>query len=163
MDKNALGSIVFICGLFLVWDLIDMRTTNGRKMDKVDWLSRIGLLLMAFWLIDKTDSQTALVCLILGIGILFFMRSPLSQRRARHLGMWSLAVGLIIFLLYSIPGISRGIIEMLGRNMTLTGRTDLWGELISAPINPLLGEGYQSFWLGPVSERYADMFWWKPN
>jgi len=163
LDKNELGCMVFICGLFLIWDLIKMRTKGGTKTDKPDLFGRVVLLLMVFWLIRLADSQTALLCLILGTGILFFMRPPLCERRAKYLGMCSLAVGLLILLLYSIPGISEGIVGMLGRNMTLTGRTDLWSELLKAPINPLLGEGYQSFWIGPISQRYTHTFWWKPN
>ncbi|PYV66592.1 MAG: hypothetical protein DMG97_29175, partial [Acidobacteria bacterium] len=31
-------------------------------------------------------------------------------------------------------------------------RTHIWEVLLSVPINPVLGTGYQSFWLGPRAE-----------
>jgi len=36
----------------------------------------------------------------------------------------------------------------MGRDPTLTGRTGIWGAVISVSGNPLLGTGYESFWLG---------------
>jgi len=37
----------------------------------------------------------------------------------------------------------------LGRNSTLTGRTDLWGYVLAQPVSRILGSGYEGFWLGP--------------
>ena len=162
-EKNSLGIVVLVCGLFLVWDLIEMRTAGVRKTDRMDLLGRVILFLMAFWLIDKADSSTALVCLILGIVVLVYMRPPLAVRRARHLGAYSLAIGILIALLYSFPSIAGWFTGMLGRDTTLTGRTDLWAEFLSEPINPLLGTGYQSFWLGPRAEHYWEKYYWHPN
>ena len=163
IEKNGLGCLVLICGLFWVWDLIEMRTTGGRKTDGVDLLGRVILLLMMFWLIGNANSSTALVCLILGAGILLFMRRPLAKRWVRHLGKYSLVIGFLIFLLYSVPSIREAFVGMVGRDMTLTGRTDLWVELLSEPINPLLGTGYQSFWLGSRAERYWEKWSFHPN
>ena len=42
----------------------------------------------------------------------------------------------------------RGLVDV-GRNANLTGRTDLWKFLLSMHTNPVLGTGYESFWLGP--------------
>src|SRR5262249_3832531 len=36
---------------------------------------------------------------------------------------------------------------------TLTGRTDIWNAVIREHTNPLVGVGYESFWLGPRLER----------
>jgi O-antigen ligase len=49
-------------------------------------------------------------------------------------------------------GINEQLAEMVGRNGTLTGRTDLWNILLSMHTNPLVGTGYESFWLGPRLE-----------
>lgn len=162
-EKNALGAIVFVCGLFLIWDLIEMRAASGAKTDKVDLLDRGVLLLMVFWLIYIVDSKTSLLCLILGTGILFLMRSPFSKKRAKFLGRYVLASGLFILLLNSYPEIFQFLPEIFGRDFELTGRIGLWRELLNSPINQLIGEGYQSFWSGSISEYYADIFYWKPN
>jgi exopolysaccharide production protein ExoQ len=162
-EKNALGCIVFICGLFLIWDLIEIRASGGKKTDVPDTLMRIVLLLMVFWLLDRADSSTALACFILGTGILLFMRLPLAKRQVKYLGTWSLVIGFLIFLLYIVPGVRQAFVGMFQRDITLTGRTDLWADLLSEPINPLLGTGYQSFWLGPKAEHYWKKYSYHPN
>src|SRR5205807_163653 len=43
---------------------------------------------------------------------------------------------------------SGDLIQSLGRNPTLTGRTDIWQFVLSIPNSRLVGAGYESFWLG---------------
>jgi len=52
---------------------------------------------------------------------------------------------------------------MLGRDATLTGRTDLWNILLREPINPLVGTGYQSFWLSDAAQRLWETHPFHPN
>jgi len=70
---------------------------------------------------------------------------------------------LCILLLYSVPGILEAIVDMVGRNVTFTGRTDLWADLLREPINPVLGTGYQSFWLGERIEHMWALYSFRPN
>jgi O-antigen ligase len=45
------------------------------------------------------------------------------------------------------------ILSLLGRDLSLTGRTTIWNILmISIQKRPLLGYGYQAFWPGATSE-----------
>lgn len=37
----------------------------------------------------------------------------------------------------------------LGKDSTLTGRTEIWGLVLGLHTNPLVGTGFESFWLGP--------------
>jgi O-antigen ligase len=41
----------------------------------------------------------------------------------------------------------------LGRNATLTGRTEIWSGLLQFSGNPLIGTGFDSFWMGKRMER----------
>jgi O-antigen ligase len=41
-----------------------------------------------------------------------------------------------------------GALETMGRDPTLTGRTEIWRELLGVVSNPLIGTGFESFWLG---------------
>jgi O-antigen ligase len=118
---------------------------------------------MVFWLLDKAGSSTALACFILGTGILLFMRLPFAKRQVKYLGTWSLVIGFLIFLLCIVPGVRQAFVGMFQRDITLTGRTDLWADLLNEPINPLLGTGYQSFWLGPKAEHYWEKYSYHPN
>jgi exopolysaccharide production protein ExoQ len=162
LEKNSLGPVIFICALFLVWDLIHLRRTGERKTDTADLLGRIVLLLMMFWMITITNSSTSSLCLIIGVGILVCLRYPFTRRQARHLGKYSLVLGTLILIIISIPGILETFVTVMERDITL-GRADLWADLLKAPINPLLGTGYQSFWLGPFAEHMWEKYYFHPN
>lgn len=217
-DKNALGALVFISGLYLMWDLVEIRTkipvgisevsklpvsswvaisehtrnpprtvtsnqwrfhspavisagdsaiidSSTSRIDWADLASRALLVLMVIWLIGKADSSNALVCLFLGIGTIFVMRRSFNKGLVlvRYLGTYTLILTFLILILYSFPEILGALLEMLGEDMTLTGRTDLWSDLLKEPINPFLGAGYQSFWIGSSGERMWTKFAFHPN
>jgi O-antigen ligase len=47
------------------------------------------------------------------------------------------------------------LFALLGKDMTLTGRTEIWDAVMgSIAKRPLLGYGYQAFWLGFKGESY---------
>src|SRR6267154_1865771 len=50
--------------------------------------------------------------------------------------------------------VGTGLVEDLGRNSTLTGRTNIWHFALGMVLNPLCGTGFESFWVGP---RVAQM------
>ena len=162
-NKNELGCVLVISSIFFVWDLIEMRTTGSGKTSKAEWFRRVVLLLMISWLIAETNSSTALVTIILGVGILLYMHRPTAISQIRYLGTFSIVTGFLILILYSMPGLLGVLVRIFGRNMTLTGRTDLWADLLKEPINPLFGTGFQSFWLGPGAQRMWEKYYFHPN
>ena len=47
------------------------------------------------------------------------------------------------------------LVTLLGKDVTLTGRTEIWSAVLdSITKRPLLGYGYQAFWLGLQGESY---------
>jgi len=56
-----------------------------------------------------------------------------------------------------------GLVQQLGRDPTLTGRTDIWKLVLSMERNPLLGTGFESFWLGSRLDKIWNIYWWHPN
>ncbi len=40
------------------------------------------------------------------------------------------------------------MVETLGKDPTLTGRRDIWVILLNLHTNPLIGTGFETFWLG---------------
>jgi O-antigen ligase len=133
------------------------------KTDKPDLISRIMLLLMMVWLMDKAQSATSTASLIFGTGLLLLMRLPFARRQVRYLGRYSLLTGFLILILYSVPGIFDAVFGIVGREATLTGRTDMWADLLKEPINRVLGKGYHSFWLGPGAERMWEKYYFHPT
>jgi O-antigen ligase len=162
-EKNALGCLVMVCGLFLAWEFYGMRWRRPDPTPKLDVLSRVLLVAMMFWLLSKAQSSTALVCWVMGAVILYALRFKFAMRQVRALGTYTLAVSLMLLALYSIPGLLGFLLEMLGEDLTFTGRTDLWADLLSQRINPLMGTGYQSFWLGERAEVMWEKYYFHPN
>ena len=54
------GSILLICGLFLVFELINYFRSYTEKADKYQLWKMFGLLLMVFWLLYKANSSTSI-------------------------------------------------------------------------------------------------------
>jgi exopolysaccharide production protein ExoQ len=47
------------------------------------------------------------------------------------------------------------LFNLLGKDMTLTGRTGIWSAVLDSIVKrPMLGYGYQAFWLGMEGESY---------
>jgi O-antigen ligase len=56
-----------------------------------------------------------------------------------------------------------GLIKAVGRDPTLTGRTEIWKEVLEVENNPIVGAGYESFWLsGPLDDPSKGR-WWHVN
>ena len=55
------------------------------------------------------------------------------------------------------------LIEALGRDASLTGRTDLWDEFLAMAGPRLLGAGFESFFLGSRIDVLWARYWWHPN
>jgi O-antigen ligase len=51
----------------------------------------------------------------------------------------------------------------MGRDPSLTGRTEIWKEVLALNTNPILGTGFESFWLGDRLEKIWANYWWHPN
>jgi O-antigen ligase len=100
-----------------------------------------------------SDSQTSQVCLIAAVLILLLGRAPLIARRpARIVGVTVCCV-LAIWLFDEVPDVKESALSLLGRDPTLTNRTELWQTLEGFSVNPIIGTGFMSFWTGARLEE----------
>jgi O-antigen ligase len=53
--------------------------------------------------------------------------------------------------------------EMMGRDPTLTGRTEIWHLVLGLADNPLFGTGFESFWLGKRLDKVWDIYYFHLN
>ena len=60
-------------------------------------------------------------------------------------------------------GLSPSALQAMGRNPTLTDRTEVWENLFKLVSNRWVGTGFDSFWLGPRLEKMWSIYWWHPN
>jgi exopolysaccharide production protein ExoQ len=61
----------------------------------------------------------------------------------------------IVLLIANIDAVAAFVLAATGKDITLTGRTDLWRvAMVEIAERPLLGHGYQAFWRigNPVAE-----------
>ena len=101
----------------------------------------------AIWLIVRADSMTSLSCLFLaGTVMVLVSQHWVIRRPGGALAIVSAAIGLPLFALF-INSVGT-LVHSLGRNSTLTGRTSIWKAVLSMHTNPLVGTGFESFWLG---------------
>lgn len=144
-QKNALGETCMVCGLGLLWLLLDALESREIPRRKLR-IAVYGLMLLtAVGLIVRADSMTSLSTLALGGAVLIVcaQRWVSASRSMVHLVVWGAvaAAASAIFL-------DSAVLHSLGRNATLTGRTDIWRAVLALHTNPLIGTGYESFWLG---------------
>jgi exopolysaccharide production protein ExoQ len=144
-EKNALGghaSRASFLFAFLAW-----RDGRYRRW----WLAGLAISLV---LVVMSKSATALLGAGLGFGVLGAAWWMLKGRRWSLALAWggATAVGLVVLIYVTAPELLLGL---LGKDETLTGRTDIWVELINA-INqkPALGYGYLAFWGLESEPRY---------
>jgi exopolysaccharide production protein ExoQ len=164
-SKNMLGCLSLITGLYFVYVLMES-LTGDRIVKKYDglWLVvHIGMLVMILWLLHMSQSATSLLAFMGGSAVLFCGRLPAVRRNPALLFDGVIFVVVLIISLDYIFGIKEVIISYVGRDQTLTGRADLWEDVLSFETNPLFGTGYESFWLGKRLEKLWDKYWWAPT
>ena len=147
-DKNMLGMMCLVYGSVVLFSFLELwRQQRGRVRNR-RLAANAVVLAMLFWLFGDARSMTSLACFYFASFLLvvtgFFMIA--RKREAIHL----LVVGILgatASILFLHIG-EAAALEKLGRNPTLTGRTEIWSGLIRFSGNPLFGTGYESFWLG---------------
>jgi exopolysaccharide production protein ExoQ len=160
-DKNELGFDCLIFGLFFVWYLLQVRQREHGKPRRNELVFCAGFLAMIFWLLKMAHSSTSLASLLVGIAVILFLGLRFVNKS--RLGLYITAgIVLILFAQFAF-GIFGAGVEMLGKDPTLTGRTDLWKILLGWNINPLFGTGFESFWLGERRDKLWNIYWWHPN
>src|SRR5438309_4055646 len=159
-NKNLLGFLCMVFGLFFVYRLCLEWTQKHELGKRTDVLFTILLLSMIQWLLWTADSKTPLLSLILGILVVVGLGYP-SVRQ--HLGV-CIVVSILVFAVLDLSlNITSRIVSSAGRDPTLTGRTELWPVLLSMVVNPWIGHGFESFWLGEKLKALWAAYYFKPN
>ncbi len=148
-QKNSLGVMVLVCGLVLLWDWLERSRPGEPPRTTLERFMPPTLLAMGIWLLLLSDSKTSMLCFGLGVLIISSVRLPILKQRISALGKYMLSAVVGFFLLDWKFGITESVLSFLGRDMTFTGRTEVWRELMATNTNPLYGTGFMSFWDDP--------------
>lgn len=158
MQKNSLGAMVLVCGLILIWDWFERSRPGAARLGRVERYLPAILLAIGVYLVHLCDSKTSMACLTLGGCILAATRLPLLRKRIGALGGLALAMVLAFFVLDALFGIKDEIVRIMGRDMTFTGRTDVWHALLALNTDPIFGTGFCNFWSDPnYQSRLSDV------
>jgi len=158
-QKNGLGRLCMISVFFLVWTLYQRR----RERPPVGWRYQawadVSIILIALYLLNGANSSTSLATLVVGVATF------LGLRCLRKLKIKVPQAGLLVLVVFFIGfGASAPFLggsnvaafsSSLGRDDTLTGRTEVWAAVLPATKQqPLLGYGFGSFWTDARREFY---------
>ncbi len=171
-NKNSLGVLAMLSGLFLLWSLVEIQNLRGSR-DYVGWIRRNSwrevpalakiatmlpeglLLFMCVWILTIAHSSTAFGCFLLGTAALFAYRLSWAKANVRRLS-WH-TYGLLVFsaLVLFVPDLRTIAAESMGRDATLTTRTDIWDAVLKMRTNMLVGNGFASVWLTDIGSALA--------
>jgi exopolysaccharide production protein ExoQ len=152
LDKNMFGYLLFAYGLFFASELVCAfrQDSSSRAIRRTNLVSYGLLLAMVAWLTPLANSKTSLFALISGIAVILALQSSKVKRN-----LWPVLIAIVLIAAISnaLFSVNSVVLEASGRDASLTGRTGIWQTVLSEPINPVLGTGYTSFWLGERLQR----------
>jgi exopolysaccharide production protein ExoQ len=163
-NKNTLGLITFVLSLGALWRFLMLLRTNrepkrGRRLLAQGVLLALGLALLAM-----ANSATSTACFILGSVLILATGLPSIGRRpaAVHALVLTLLLAGGLTMLFGGEG---SFVHALGRKTNLTGRSEIWKAVIPAVSNPIIGAGFESFWIGPDVQKVwrALSNWFNPK
>ena len=159
-DKNMWGMTLFICGVFVAWRLMQPRSAVSRLANRIDLLAHSVLALILVYLFYKAHSTTALISAILGAGIIVGVKYPIIRNRINRLGFYSFALALSVMVLHLTVNLGAVVVGLVGEDLTFTGRFGIWESVLKEDVNPLLGDGFYSFWTPERNERLSEGFYY---
>jgi O-antigen ligase len=160
-EKNMLGADCMILGFFFFWHLLQTWQTerNTRRRNELRLIA--GFLIGIWWLFSQAHSATSVLSLFIGALIVVFV--GIRSINKNFIGTYMLAALILVAAAELTFGISGRLSEALGRTSTLSGRTELWTRLLELHTDPILGTGFESFWLGEMPKRLEGIFFFIPN
>jgi exopolysaccharide production protein ExoQ len=161
--KDMLGTDCLVSGLFFFWDTASRWGSRREPGTKSILAVNIAFLVMTVWLLQKSDCATCRVCLLIGCIIVMLTRSKFFRRHPRPLKFLIPAgIALSLIVVFGLD-MKASIASAVGRDPTFTDRTLLWSYLRQMNINPVVGTGYESFWLGDRLDQLWREFAFRPN
>ena len=161
-NKNELGCICLVLGLGFVWRFLTALRSDRHAARNKQFLAFGAGLAMVLWLFWMANSMTSLSCFLLASVLMAATSVRLVARKTWVVHLMVLAIVLVsVSALFLDMG--GGILATMGRDPTLTGRTDIWKLVLGMTGNPVVGTGFESFWLGKRLEKMWSIYWWHPR
>jgi exopolysaccharide production protein ExoQ len=160
--KNTLGMVCLMLGLGFEWRFILAYGDRANPQRKKRLLVFAVLIAMVVWLLITANSATSLSCFILGTCLMLAtcLRTVVKSPKLVHILVGGVLATSIFALLFDSGGSMVGVV---GRDATLTGRTEIWKMVINMTENRMVGSGFESFWLGDRAAKMWAKYYFHPN
>jgi exopolysaccharide production protein ExoQ len=154
VHKNNLGQVAMCSGLVSTWQVLQNWSKKKLTLDLL-------LLVLTMWLLGgskNSHSSTAIVGFAAGAAVLFglqYVRKRFKQAKRTILAVTIGFALLAPFVYLAFDAFDTTpvalVLKATNRDMTLTGRTGLWKDLLNnAAKSPTLGVGFGAFWVGRI-------------
>jgi len=157
-SKNMLGILCLVCGIYYFWDTVVRWPHRKDKSQKRVIFVNALLTYLTWWLLITCNSATSMTCMIIAYLVVLAAQSKAIQRKPKILIVAIPVILLTYMLLFFGLGLSETFAGAVGRT-SLSGRLEIWQLVLSQHSNPLLGTGYESFWVGPRLQRIWSTGW----
>jgi len=145
VEKNYLGANM-TRGLVVMMCAFAMKPSRG-------WIW-VPMGLLCFALVILSTSKTALLASIMAIGLFLVIRIFRRFPVLRIPLMYAVVAGVSAFAFVMLV-IPEAMFELIGKDPTLTGRTEIWDSLArSIREQPWFGYGYGVYWISPLGPSY---------
>jgi exopolysaccharide production protein ExoQ len=144
--KNYLGNLALF---FLT------ATVSYRARTPFFRAARLSQIIFCLTAIVFSRAATAYMLTAVYIGYFVTLKSLHSLRKKDYFVVSFLLLVAFFSVTVVIVAWPDFLFTLLGKDVTLTGRTEIWSAVLdSIAKRPLLGYGYQAFWLGLQGESY---------
>ncbi|MGZ5470782.1 MAG: O-antigen ligase family protein [Nitrososphaeraceae archaeon] len=153
--KSDLGAIAMVSGIWLIYNIL-INWCNNKRQEIIDFV----LLLMVIWILHGPISSIGRSSLsqvgIIGtyIGFVILIISIYFRNNPRIIEKYLIGGSLLIlftnfaFEVFTGTTLLEKLVLLSGREMTFTGRTWVWNELVKVGLkNPFFGCGFGGFWV----------------
>lgn len=160
LDKNGLGALCLVCGLGSLWQFTEAYSDKQIPNRRGHLAAHGTILVTVVWLLYLAHSSTASSCLVLGSAAYLLTKRSGKVKTVHAFTAVLLIAGVFCTV---FPDAYDSLVRSLGRAPDLTGRADIWRYALSIHINPLLGTGFETFWLGPRADYISSKFIFRVN
>jgi exopolysaccharide production protein ExoQ len=152
-SKNMLGSVCMVSGIFFFWDTVTRWSSRKERRSKSIIRVNVAFIVLTLWLLSLSHSATSQICLLIGCMVVGTLHSRWGRRHPTFIRVVIPASFCLYLILAFGLDLNGSMASAVGRDPTLTDRTLIWKAVLSQHTNPIIGTGYESFWLGTRLER----------
>lgn len=155
-SKNALADASSLLILVSLAVLVDRRMGARWRLPALMMLPMGAMLLLMG---KSSGALVSTLAVVLVYGAIVVLQRMTPSARLVTIALSVVFAAFVAVVLYAFRDqLAQSFLELTGKDVTLTGRTDLWAVALSQIAErPLLGTGFQAFWV--QGQPLAEQLW----